>query len=542
MATKTRLVSSALPYANGHIHIGHLVEYIQTDIWVRYNRLMGQDVLYVCADDAHGSPIMIRAQDEGIKAEELIAQMKEAHKQDFDDYHISFDCYHSTHSPENEGLATLFYEEALKKGAVFEKDIEQFYSEAEGMFLSDRFVKGGCPRCKAPDQYGDACEQCGATYDALELIEPYCVRSKTTPVLKTSSHVFFDLAQFESVIKAWLSQDVLPDSLKNKLNEWLSVGLKAWDISRDAPYFGFLIPRKKDKYFYVWLDAPIGYIAATKAYCDSKGQSFEAFWKREDVEIHHFIGKDILYFHALFWPALLDVAGFNKPKKLHVHGFLTVNGEKMSKSKGTFILARKMLNAAPADYLRYYYASKLMPTPEDMDLNMDDFVFKVNADIVNKFLNIGSRTAKILEKHCDLTLCAPDQEGEVLLRQLYEHQECIIDHYEHVRFAKAMREILELAQAVNRYIDAKEPWSVVKEDVKKAQETCSSALQALFFIAGLLQPVMPEICKQVFAFLSVSSPSFLSLQDRFKSSHQICSFSHLGIRLKKESVLEDLTI
>lgn len=541
MSQKKILVTSALPYANGPIHIGHLVEYIQTDIWVRFKKYSGHDVLYVCADDAHGTPIMLKARQEGIAPETLIENVKAEHQKDFKHYHIQFDHYHSTHSPENEELAAYFYQKAQEEGAIFRKSIQQFYSTLDSMFLPDRFIKGSCPRCKAEDQYGDSCDKCGATYSPTDLIDPKSVLSGDTPVLKESEHIFFDLKDFEADIKTWLETGAVHAEMANKLKEWFAVGLKPWDISRDAPYFGFKIPGETDKYFYVWLDAPIGYLAATQAYLAKHAGDAKALWANEETEIHHFIGKDIMYFHTLFWPALLKVAGFQLPKAIHIHGFLTVNGQKMSKSKGTFILADSFLKAAPPDYLRYYYASKLTSKAEDLDLNLEDFVLKVNADIINKCLNIGSRTAKIVEKNFQGHLGLLDETGKTLLQNFYAVLPNVKQAYEDLEYALAMRLLMQQAQAINQYIDTFKPWDLVKQDQKAAQSVCTAALSAFFTLMGALKPVIPEISQRAFVFLNKEAKSWEDL-DHSLEEQCINPFERFALRLDLKAVSKALNL
>ena len=539
MSKKQILVTSALPYANGPIHIGHLVEYIQTDIWVRFKRFLGEKVTYVCADDAHGTPIMIKAKQEGIQPEALIEAVQKAHERDFAAFNVEFDHYHSTHSPENEALAGFFYQKAQEKGAIFKQNIQQFYSEKDAMFLPDRFIKGTCPRCKAEDQYGDSCDKCGATYSPTDLIEPKSVLSGDTPILKETEHFFFDLKLFEGDIKEWLAQGPLQSEMTNKLQEWFEVGLKPWDITRDAPYFGFKIPGTRDKYFYVWLDAPIGYLAATQAYLAHQNIQAKDLWADDQTEIHHFIGKDIMYFHTLFWPALLKAADLQLPTAVHIHGFLTVNGQKMSKSKGTFILAEEFLKVAPPDYLRYYYASKLTAKAEDLDLNLEDFVLKVNADIINKCLNIGSRSAKIIEKNFQGKLGDLDEKGLALLDSIYTQLPAIQAAYEQLDFAQAMRLSMAQAQAVNQYIDQEKPWDLVKTDPESAQKVLTAALSAFYTLMGALKPVLPEISMKSFQFLNKEPQTW---QDLFQplTQHSITSFERFATRLELQSVLKML--
>jgi len=497
------LVTSALPYANGSIHIGHLVEYIQTDIWVRFQKLRGNQCIYVCADDTHGTPIMMRAKSEGITPEVLIANMHAEHKADFAQYLIEFDNYYSTNSPENQQLSEAIYLAAKDQGYIEIKEIQQYFCPTDQMFLPDRFIKGECPRCHAMDQYGDSCENCAATYSPTDLMNPRCQTCGTAPILKSSEHHFFRLSAFTDRLKQWLDADHVKQEIKNKLAEWFETGLQDWDISRDAPYFGFKIPGTDDKYFYVWLDAPVGYLASTQNWCASHSADFDEIWKNGNFEIHHFIGKDILYFHALFWPAMCWAGGYKTPDKLHIHGFLTVNGEKMSKSRGTFIKASDFARVVNPEYLRYYYAAKLMATVEDLDLSFQDFTFKVNADVVNKFVNIASRTTSVLHKKCGGVLSTPDADGLALLQQTQAAAPSIAEHYENLEYLKATKEIMALADAANKYINDKAPWDVAKTDVVLACQICTSALNAFRILAIYLKPILPGIVMEVETLLGI---------------------------------------
>ncbi|MFA6282095.1 MAG: methionine--tRNA ligase, partial [Candidatus Omnitrophota bacterium] len=473
--TKKRqiLVTSALPYANGNIHLGHLVEYIQTDIWVRFQRLIGNVCYYMCADDTHGTPIMISARKLSISPEELISKMYADHLRDFKAFSISFDNYYSTNSEENQKLCEYIYLEAKSKGAIYEKEIEQYYCEHDGIFLPDRMIKGVCPVCKANEQYGDNCEACSATYDPTQLISPYCAICGAKPIRKKSIHYYFKLSAFADKLEKWIAEDHVRQEIKNKLKEWFEQGIKDWDISRDAPYFGFKIPGTADKYFYVWLDAPVGYMATTKNWCVKNGKSFEEIWQGSNFEIHHFIGKDILYFHTLFWPAMLMVSGFATPTKINVHGFLTVNGEKMSKSRGTFLNASDYLKYLDPEFLRFYYAAKLGPAVDDLDFNLTDFVFRVNSDVLGKVVNIGSRLGKIVNKKLNNTLSEIDPKGAAILEVMRNTLPKIADYYETLDCNKAMREIMPLADMINKYINDTAPWELVKTDEKKAREACT---------------------------------------------------------------------
>ena len=459
------LVTCALPYANGSIHLGHMLEHIQADIWVRYQRLRGNTVNFICADDAHGTPIMLKAQQMGITPEEMIAAVSEEHQQDFAGFDISFDNYHSTHSEENRELASHIYLELKKNGFISSRTISQLFDPEKEMFLPDRFVKGTCPKCKSEDQYGDNCDNCGETYSPTELINPKSAVSGATPVMKDSEHFFFDLPQFESMLKEWTRSGSLQNETANKMQEWFESGLQQWDISRDSPYFGFEIPGEKDKFFYVWLDAPIGYMGSFKNLCDKRDDlDFDEYWKKDSTaELYHFIGKDIVYFHSLFWPAMLDGAGFRKPNNVFVHGYVTVNGAKMSKSKGTFIKASTYLNHLDPECLRYYYAAKLNSRIDDLDLNLEDFTQRVNADVVNKIVNLASRNAGFIAKRFEGKLSAEFAEPE-LYNEFVAAAERIGELYETREFSRAIREITALADKANQYIDEKAPWVLAKEE------------------------------------------------------------------------------
>jgi methionyl-tRNA synthetase len=535
------LVTSALPYANGEIHLGHLVEYIQTDIWVRFLKQQGNECYYICSDDAHGTPIMLKAEELGITPEQLISEVKTRHEKDFADFSIAFDNYHSTHSPENQELASTIYTCLFDKGYIKERTISQAYDEEKQMFLPDRFIKGECPKCGAKDQYGDNCEKCSATYSPLDLKNPYSVVSNTTPSTRDSLHYFFDLPQFEDKLKDWCANHI-PRQMKNKLDEWFESGLKMWDISRDAPYFGFQIPNTENKYFYVWLDAPIGYIASFKNYCDNNNVDFDKFWNKDsDTKLYHFIGKDIMYFHALFWPAMLMGSDMRLPSEIFTHGFLTVNGEKMSKSRGTFITARKYLEHLNPEALRYYYAYKLSDKTEDIDLNLADFKQRFNSDIVGKVVNIASRTAGFIVKKFDKTLSA-----FVPQNQIYENfvakDEVIKELYEQRKYSQAMREIMALADIANEYIAEKEPWVLIKEDNNKAavHDIASLSINLFRIIITYLSPVMPKLAQKSAEFLNVDKLSWEDIKHPL-TKHQINKFKPLAQRIEDDS-LKNLTI
>ncbi len=483
------VVTSALPYANGDIHLGHLVEYIQTDFWVRYQKLRGNTCVYVCADDTHGTPIMIRARKEGITPEELIARSHATHLKDFTDFQIRFDNYYTTNSPENKALSEQFYAAMVKSGSITRKVTPQLYCEHCKMFLPDRFVKGECPKCGAPGQYGDSCDKCGATYGAEELGHPVCTTCGSTPVIKDSEHIYFELEPQHAYLEKWIPAHTTSD-VSNKLLEWFKEPLRPWCISRDAPYFGFEIPGCKDKYFYVWVDAPIGYIASLQNWCAKNGQG--DLWNDPKTEIYHFIGKDIIRFHCLFWPGMLHVANYKEPEKVFVHGFLTVNGEKMSKSKGTFVNARTYLEHLPSDALRYYYAAKLGGTTDDMDLNLADFVQRVNSDLVGKITNIASRGGQMLQKKLEGRLGRLDAEGAALIAKCRAAGETIARFYEDRRFNQVVVEICRLADAANEYFDRREPWKTVKTDPEATRTTLTAALNAFRIIAIYLQPILPD--------------------------------------------------
>ena len=495
MAEKRKIVvTSALPYANGDIHLGHLVEYLQTDFWARFQKLRGHECVYVCADDTHGTPIMIRARKEGITPEELIARSHAEHLRDFTDFQVAFDNYHSTNAPENKELSARIYAAMEKSGAVTSKTSPQLYCEKCQMFLPDRFVKGECPKCGAAGQYGDSCDKCGATYGAEELGHPVCTTCGATPVVRDSEHLYFELEPQHEYLEKWIPGHTTSD-VSNKLLEWFKEPLRGWCISRDAPYFGFEIPGHPNKFFYVWVDAPIGYIASLKNWCEKNGKNIEDYWPSDgtdgNVELYHFIGKDIIRFHCLFWPGMLHTAGFKGPNKVFVHGFLTVNGEKMSKSKGTFVNARTYLNHLPPEALRYYYAAKLGGTTDDMDLNLADFVQRVNSDLVGKITNIASRGGQMLQKKLEGRLGAMDEEGLALIAKCREASETIAKHYEDRRFNMAVVEICRLADAANEYFDRREPWKTVKTDAEATRVTLTAALNAFRIIAIYLKPILP---------------------------------------------------
>lgn len=533
---RTILVTSALPYANGSIHLGHMVETIQTDIWVRYQKQRGNHCIYVCADDAHGTAIMLRAEEMGISPEQQIAVISAEHQADFRDFMIEFDNYHSTHSTENEALSSLIYKRLMANGHISVRAITQAYDPEKKLFLADRYVKGSCPKCKAPDQHGDNCEQCSATYSPMELINPVSVISGATPVAKESDHFFFTLPEFTGFLKEWTRAGHLQDEVTNKLAEWLDSGLQEWDISRDAPYFGFEIPDQPGKYFYVWLDAPIGYMASFKNLCDKKeGLNFDDYWSKEsNYELYHFIGKDIINFHALFWPAMLSDAGFRTPTKVCVHGFLTVDGKKMSKSRGTFINARTYLDYLNPEYLRYYYATKLANTVDDLDLNLDDFISKVNSDLVGKVVNIASRTAKFIQKAGGTLSATID---DTSLWQKFEAADAsIATHYEEREFSRAMREIMSLADAANEYIAEQAPWSLAKQEgnEQKVLDVCTMGVNCFAALMTYLKPVLPATAEAAEAFLNTTLNWAQPV--KFLGTHSINKFKPLMTRVDSDDV------
>ena len=538
-APRKILITSALPYANGPIHLGHLVEYIQTDIWSRFQKMRGNECIYVCADDAHGTPIMLRAEAEGITPEQLIAKSSEEHQADFAGFNVNFDHYHSTNSPENKHFAEYIYNQLNDKGYISRKTITQSYDPEKEMFLPDRFVKGTCPKCKAEDQYGDNCEVCGATYSPTELINPKSAVSGATPIEKETDHLFFELGQFESMLKAWTRAGHLQDQIANKLDEWLETGLRGWDISRDAPYFGFQIPGEKDKYFYVWLDAPIGYMSSFKAYCNKTGTDFDSYWAKDSkAELYHFIGKDIINFHALFWPAMLDGAGFRTPDAVFAHGFLTVDGQKMSKSRGTFIMAKTYLEHLNPEYLRYYYAAKLSSRIDDIDLNLEDFAQRVNSDLVGKVVNIASRCAGFVVKKFDGKLSTQwSPEAEALYASVADESEMIAKLYENRDYGQAMREIMALADRANEYIAETAPWVLAKEEGKKAElhESVSLGINLFRVLMTYLAPVIPETADKAKAFLKLDNWTWADVQQPLMG-HEITKFKALLTRLEPAAI------
>lgn len=530
------LVTCALPYANGAIHLGHMLEHIQADIWVRFQRMRGNQVHFVCADDAHGTPIMLNADKLGITPEQLIEKAKADHIADFAGFNISFDNYHSTHSEENREITRSIYNTLKSNGFIKSKVISQLFDPEKNMFLPDRFVKGTCPKCKAEDQYGDNCEVCASTYSPMDLINPRSAVSGATPVVKESEHFFFDLPSFEGMLKEWTRSGSLQPEIANKMQEWFESGLQQWDISRDAPYFGFEIPDAENKFFYVWLDAPIGYMASFKNLCDRTGLNFDEFWHKDSkTELYHFIGKDIVYFHSLFWPAMLEGSGYRKPTNVFAHGYVTVDGQKMSKSRGTFIQASTYLKHLDPECLRYYYAAKLNNRIEDLDFSLEDFVQRVNSDIVNKLVNLASRTAGFINKRFEGKL-ATELDDPQLFGEFTAQSEQIAAYYESREFNKAIREIMALADKANKYIDDKAPWVIAKEAGKDAelQAVCSMGLEMFRVLMSYLKPVMPQLAAKTESFLqtelrwdNIDTPLF---------NHSIAPFKALFSRLDKKQI------
>jgi methionyl-tRNA synthetase len=537
------LVTSALPYANGAIHLGHMLEYIQTDIWARFQRAQGHECYFVWADDAHGTPVMLWARSEGKPPEELIDMMNEEHKQDFRDFGISFDNYSSTHSDHNRELVEEIYRRLESHGHIDRRDIQQLYDEQEGMFLPDRFIRGTCPKCGTEDQYGDSCESCGSTYSPTDLIDPRSVVSGSLPVMKKSEHYFFRLTDFETPLREWIESGALQPEVANKLQEWFVDGLRDWDISRDAPYFGFRIPGTDDKYFYVWVDAPVGYMASFRELCERENLDFNAWWSPDSAaEVHHFIGKDIVYFHTLFWPAMLMGADFRTPTAVNAHGFLTVDGAKMSKSRGTFIRARTYLEHLHPDYLRYYFAAKLGPGTGDIDFNLDDFALRVNADVVGKVVNIASRCAGFIQRRFDgrlsATLPRPD-----LYREFVAARESIRAQFEERNYQSAIRNIMALADAANRYIDEEKPWQQIKQDGREASVhgVCTQGINLFRVLVTYLAPVLPFTAERAAAFLGAEVTDWRTIDEPLLDA-PLNTFQPLLTRIdpvKVQSVVDD---
>ncbi|MCP4187299.1 MAG: methionine--tRNA ligase [Gammaproteobacteria bacterium] len=536
MSSKARniVVTSALPYANGPIHIGHMLEYIQTDIWVRFQKLRGHTCIYVCADDAHGTPIMLRAQAEGITPEALIERMQQEHQTDFGDFGVDFDNYYSTHSDENRHFAELIYTRLKDDGHIRTQVISQSYDPLAEMFLPDRFIKGECPNCGKDDQYGDNCENCGATYAPTDLKNPISVVTGVTPIEKDSEQYFFKVSDFSDMLKEWTRAGHIQKEIANKMDEWLEDGLRDWDISRNAPYWGFEIPDAPGKYFYVWLDAPIGYMASFKNWCEKNQGNFDDYWQADsDAELYHFIGKDIARFHTLFWPAMLHGAGFRKPTAVYCHGFLTVDGQKMSKSRGTFIMARTYLQHLNPEYLRYYFAAKLGSGVDDIDLSLDDFTARVNSDLVGKVVNVASRCAGFINKRFDGKLAA-NMSTNSLSQACIAASDSIAEAYEDREFARAMREIMALADKANQYIDEKQPWVCIKDEARhdEVHDVCTIGINCFRQLVILLKPVLPKLATEAEAFLNVKPLYWHDLANDLLS-HDINRFKPLMTRIDK---------
>ena len=538
MSKRDILVTSALPYANGDIHLGHLLEYIQTDIWVRFLKTQGHTCWYVCGDDTHGTPVMLSAQAQGVSPEAFIAKAFESHVADFQAFHIGVDNFYTTHSKENCGLAEGIFAALQAADDIVEKTITQAYDPEKGMFLPDRFVRGACPKCRTPDQYGDSCEACGATYAPVELIDPISVLSGATPIEKASTHLFFKLGKHLDFLRQWFSDAKLQPEIVNKLQEWFDMGLQDWCISRDEPYFGFAIPGYPGKYFYVWLDAPVGYMASFKALCERQPNiDFDAYWGRDSkAELYHFIGKDIMYFHTLFWPAVLHSSGYRLPSSVIAHGFITINGEKMSKSRGTFIKARTFVKHLPADTLRYYYAAKLNAGIQDIDLNLDDFVNRINADLVGKVVNIASRCAGFIHKHFadKLANTLPDP---ALYNDFIAQRETLAQRFEELHFSQAVREIMQLADRANQYIDQHKPWQLIKDPLQaeQVQAICTQGINLFRVIMTYLAPIIPHTSEQAWTFLNAPAPLWEQL-DTPLLDHAIQPYQALLTRLDTKQI------
>jgi methionyl-tRNA synthetase len=537
------LVTSALPYSNGSIHLGHLLEHIQTDTWVRFQRLRGHEVTYVCADDTHGTATMLKAEQEGVSAEVLIERLRQEHVKDFQGFLIAHDNYYSTHSPENRVLAETFYARLRARDLIFTRDVEQLYDPVRGMYLADRFVKGICPRCGTPDQYGDNCDNCGATYDAMELREPRSLVSGARPEIRSSEHHFLDISKFADFLRDWLAAGHVQPEVANKLLEWLDAGLKPWDISRDAPYFGFLIPGTTDKYFYVWLDAPIGYMASFRNLLDARAApgtndtGFDDYWAPgSTAEVHHFIGKDIVNFHGLFWPAMLSGAGYRTPTRVHTHGFVTVDGTKMSKSRGTFINASTYLEHLNPEFLRYYFAAKLNGTVDDIDVNLEDFVARVNADLVGKIVNIASRCAGFLTRQFDGQLAATLHDP-ALWQRFRAAGEDLAERFERGDTARAVREITALADLANQYIAEQAPWALAKDPARSrdVQATCTQGIELFRMLMIYLKPILPAMATAVEEFLAVPPLTWADLNAPI-TGHRINAFKPLMARMESAAV------
>ena len=539
MTTKKKelIITSALPYANGPLHFGHLLEHIQTDIWVRTQRILGNKCIYLCASDAHGTPIMMKAEEENTSPEKLVDKYMNEHKKTLEAFQVNHDCYYQTHSEENKKYSELIYNNALKNGFISKKNIKQLYDQEKKLFLADRYVQGNCPKCNAPHQYGDNCDVCGAKYEATELLNPVSIFSKKTPVIKESEHLFFSLTKLENEVKEWIDKSSLQESVVNKLQEWFKDGLMDWDISRDAPYFGFKIPGFEDKFFYVWLDAPIGYIGTLEKYLKDMKEEINAYdlWKESsEFEIYHFIGKDILNFHALFWPALLHAAEFKKPTNVFVHGFLTLNGNKMSKSKQNFLLADQYSKELNSDYLRYYLATKLTNKIDDIDFNLEDFQKKVNTDLVGKFINIASRVNKFLKNNNNKLGSKID---EVLIKEFHMEAKNVFDDFVNLDYSNACKRIMKLADMANQYIDKNQPWVLAKESINEKEiiQISSTAINLFRILNICLEPIIPETASKIKSYLNLKDDSYVNLEV-FIKNHEIESFEPLMTRIEDDNI------
>ena len=537
MTTKKKelIITSALPYANGPLHFGHLLEHIQTDIWVRTQRILGNECIYLCASDAHGTPIMMKAEEENTSPEKLVDKYMNEHKKTLEAFQVNHDCYYQTHSEENKKYSELIYNNALKNGFISKKNIKQLYDQDKKLFLADRYVQGNCPKCNAPHQYGDNCDVCGAKYEATELLNPVSIFSKKTPVIKESEHLFFSLTKLENEVKEWIDKSSLQESVVNKLQEWFKDGLMDWDISRDAPYFGFKIPGFEDKFFYVWLDAPIGYIGTLEKYLKDMKEEINAYdlWKESsEFEIYHFIGKDILNFHALFWPALLHAAEFKKPTNVFVHGFLTLNGNKMSKSKQNFLLADQYSKELNSDYLRYYLATKLTNKIDDIDFNLEDFQKKVNTDLVGKFINIASRVNKFLKNNK-----LGSKVDEVLIKEFHMEAKNVFNDFVNLDYSNACKRIMKLADMANQYIDKNQPWVLAKESINEKEiiQISSTAINLFRILNICLEPIIPETASKIKSYLNLKDDSYVNLEV-FIKNHEIESFEPLMTRIEDDNI------
>lgn len=539
------MVTSALPYGNGPLHLGHMVEHIMTDIWVRTQRLLGHQCISLCGDDAHGTPIMLKAQQLGISPEELTQNIQKSHEEDLKKFFVHYDIYHTTNSSENLALVEHIYLKLKENGDILTQTISQAYDTQAQMFLPDRYIKGTCPRCQASDQYGDNCEKCGATYDTTELMDAISTVTNTKPEYRDTEHYFFNLPRYKDFLEQWTQAGHIPVEMAHKLQEWFQTGLKPWDISRDAPYFGFLIPQTENKYFYVWLDAPIGYMAACQKYCNENQLDFNEFWKKDSsVELYHVVGKDIMYFHSLFWPAMLKGAEFRLPNAIFTHGFLTINGQKMSKSRGTFIQAQQFAKHLPTDTIRYYFAAKMNGSLEDLDLSGDDYIARVNADLIGKVINIASRSASFIHKYFEGQLSQQLEDPALFQQWLSERQDIFLSFQQRDN-AKAIRQIMALADKINQYVDAKKPWVMAKDPATLAQvqEVCTMALNGFRLLMIFLAPVLPYTCEKVQSFFGEKSWSWTEIQALVGCSIQ--AYEPLLTRLQAEqwtAMLNDVEV